>query len=85
MSDHTIKISRALRIAAVGRFPGSASAMLDRIPASAIVALPSKQLAAILDAMWGACQESKSLAVADAISEGAIWDARHQRLIEIAA
>jgi hypothetical protein len=80
-----IKINGALTLANVGRFPGSADAMLERIPEAVATALTSKQLAHLLDALWDACQEAKGLAARDACSEGVVWDARRGELREIAA
>lgn len=84
MTNHAIKIKRALRLSKIGACSGSALAMLDAIPASAVAGLPAKALAELLDAMWRACQEAKALAESGAVAEGAIWDARSQRLREIA-
>jgi len=81
----TIKINRALRLSVVGRFPGSASAMLDRIPTPVIQALTSPRLAQMLDAMWDACQEAKGIAAHEACASGVVWDARRRTLREIAA
>ncbi len=79
----TIKINRALKLSAIGRYPGSADAMLDNVPRSVLKALTAQELATLLDAMWDTCQEAKGLAARDAISEGVIWDTRRQRLVEI--
>ena len=78
-----IKINRALKRAAVGRFPGSALAMLDRIPRAVCDALTATQIAEMLDAMWGACQEAKGIAGHEAIAAGAVWNARCQVMREI--
>ncbi len=83
MSISKIKFRRAMTRSHVGRFPGSAEAMLARVPQTVVSALPSAQLAALLDAMWDACQEAKGIALKDAIAEGAVWDSRGQRLREI--
>ncbi len=79
-----VKYDRAMAKAHVGCFPGSAAAMWDRIPRDAIDALTSTQIAHLLDAMWDACQEAKLLAEAEAVSNGAVWDAQNQRLREVA-
>lgn len=78
-----IKIRRAMARADIGRYPGSATAMLDLIPTTVAATLTSAQLAIMLDAMWTACRRSKAIALADALDEGAIWDTRHQCLREI--
>ena len=85
MTISNIKRTRALTKSSVGRFPGSADAMMERIPESVKVALHSGELALILDAMWDACQEAKDLAIRDAIAAGAVWDARAGRMRDLAA
>lgn len=82
---HAIKINRALRLAGIGSCHGSAMAMLDYVPASVRAALSGAELGELLDALWRACQDAKALAAREAIGEGAIWDARRQRLREIGA
>lgn len=84
MADHSIKINRALRQSSIGANPASASAMLAGIPASIIQTATSRQLADLLDASWSLTQESKAIAARSWIDEGAIWDARQQRLRDIA-
>lgn len=81
----SIKINRALKLASIGANPDSAAAMLEVIPAEAIKAVTAHQLAAMLDAVWRACQASKAIATREALDEGAIWDAGRGRLREIAA
>lgn len=81
---HTIKVNRALSLASIGGCPGSAGDMLGAIPTAVIEALPSRLLAELLDANWRLAQRSKALANAEAVAEGAVWDARHQRLREVA-
>jgi hypothetical protein len=78
-----IKTSKALRKASIGVNPGSASAMLALIPARIQDRLPASDLAQLVDAIWRACQASKSIAAAEILDEGAIWDARKQRLVEL--
>lgn len=85
MSGSPIKVRRALSRAAVGRYPASASVMLDRIPTSTRAALTSAALAELLDSLWVASQGDKALAIRDAITEGAVWDGERQALREIAA
>lgn len=80
-----IKIKRARAAATIGRYPASFDAMLARVPADVVAALTSAQLAQMLDALADACDASKALAARDACDEGAIWDARANRLREIAA
>jgi ABC-type transporter Mla MlaB component len=79
----SIKISRALRKSAIGSCHRSSFAMLDAIPVEVVTKCDSSTLALLLDAMWSACQASKAIAASDIINEGAVWEARHQRLVEI--
>lgn len=81
----TIKVNRALKIATIGDCPGSASDMLGLIPAAVIQQVNSRTLAALIDGMWQACQASKAIAAREAIDEGAIWDARRERMVELVA
>jgi hypothetical protein len=85
MPISNIKRTRALAKSTVGRFPGSADAMMECIPESVKIALHSGELAKMLDAMWAACQEAKGIAVHDALAEGAVWDARSRCMRSIAA
>ncbi len=85
ITDHSIKVNRALKLSKIGDCPQSASAMLDALPASAISALTGAQIAEMLDAMWDMAQRSKAIAEREAVAEGAIWDARKGILREIAA
>lgn len=78
MTDHTIKVNRALRMSDIGAYPSSASAMLAAIPSSVIDRLPAREIAALLDANWRLAGKSKAIACADAIAEGMIWDAKGQ-------
>jgi hypothetical protein len=84
LANHQIKVNRAVRISQIGRYPASASAMLRAIPAEVIDALPARLIAVLMDAQWETCQASKAIAEADAITEGAVWDARAQKLREVA-
>jgi hypothetical protein len=85
MAQHTIKINRALRASAIGGCPASAAAMLAAIPQSVLATASSRQIAELIDANWSLAQEAKALAERASIDQGAIWDARQQRLRDIAA
>jgi hypothetical protein len=80
MTDHTIKLSRARAISKTGRYPGTYDAMLAHIPTALVASASAAVIAATIDAMASACAEAKALAGADAISEGAVWDAKRQTL-----
>ena len=71
-------------MAAIGNNRGSYATMIDLIPDTVLNTLSSRQIADLVDATWLACQQAKSIACADAIAEGAIWDSRRQRLREVA-
>lgn len=79
----SIKINRAQKLAKIGDCPGSFFAMLEFIPASAIAALNSRQIAELIDAVWRLASASKALAAADAIMEGGVWDHGKQRFREL--
>ena len=72
--DHSIKVNRAFSLAGIGRYPGSASAMLQAIPPAMIAALTAAQIAAIMDANWALAQASKAIRATEALVEGGIWD-----------
>ena len=84
MGISRVKISRASKMSAIGNCPGSYAAMLDAVPAAVLDALSSRQIATLVDAVWRACEQSKSIAIAAAVDEGAVWDARSQKFREIA-
>lgn len=98
LANHATKVNNALALSRIGGWTGSndhdtmqgpchasALAMLDAIPDEVIAALPARLLAQLIDANWALAQQSKAIAAAEAIAEGAVWDARSQRLREIAA
>lgn len=79
----TIKISRAYNKADVGKHPASRDAMMMHLPTALVATMTSAQLAGVLDALWSCAQQSKSIAEREIVSEGAVWDAKSQRLIEL--
>ena len=82
---HTIKIKRALRLSTIGSCHYSAMAMLDAIPETVVAALTSAQIAELIDANWRLAQASKAIAEREIVAEGAVWDARTERMIELRA
>ena len=80
---HSTKILRALGKAKVGSFPRTSTAMLDHVPASAVSALTSTQLAELLDGMHALAQASKAITESDVLAEGAIFDPNQLALREI--
>lgn len=83
MTTHTVKLNKALKKAQVGKYPRSAEAMVRHLPILAIETCTSSEIAAVLDAMYSACQEAKAIAERDACAEGCVWDATQKRLREI--
>ena len=81
----TIKINRAVKLAAIGRNPGPCADMLVMIPLSVRDALTARRLADMLDALWHACSASKAIAAAEACQNGAVWDASVGRLRDVVA
>lgn len=60
--QHPIKVAKAVGSANIGQCPRSVGAMLDYVPAAVITKSSSSDLAELLDAMWIACQDAKSIA-----------------------
>lgn len=81
---HTIKINRARKLSTTGKYPESFSAMLNHIPSRLIERLTSREIADMIDALWNASLKAKELQDAAIVAEGAVWDAKRQRLIELA-
>ena len=79
VSDHQIKVNRALSLSQVGKYPSSASAMLRAVPDSVLAKVTSRELADLLDAMWDLSAASKAIADAETISEGGVWDNKELR------
>lgn len=73
---HSIKINRALKLSTIGAHAGSAEAMLESVPDSVIKALPSRQLAQMIDALWQHSSATKAIAARAIIAEGGVWDSR---------
>lgn len=80
MTDHSIKVTRALGMADIGRYHASASAMLKAVPDCVVERLASADLAALLDSMWALAEKSKSIAEREIIDEGGVWDAGESHL-----
>lgn len=58
----SIKINRAKKIATCGRYPHTWAAVINRIPASIIDGINSRQLADLADAMWHQYQAGEAAA-----------------------
>jgi hypothetical protein len=80
---HSTKVIRALSKAKVGGYPRTSAAILNHIPASAVSALTSTQLAELLDGMAALAKASKATAEAEVLQEGAIYDPNQMALVEI--
>lgn len=81
---HTIKINRARKIATTGKYPTSFAAMLDCIPSRLIERLTAREIADMIDVLWNASEKAKAIQDAAIVAEGAVWDAKSQRMIELA-
>jgi hypothetical protein len=82
--NHQIKINRALNCSHIGKFSESASQMLEYLPESVIGQLSGKNIAALIDATWSACQEAKGIQEKECVDQGFIWDHRSQKMRDIA-
>ncbi len=83
-TDHTIKVNRAMSLAAIGAYPESARAMLRAIPTIVVAALTSRQLAALLDANWALARNSKAVAARAVLDDGGVWDATRGQFAALA-
>lgn len=83
VSNHTIKINRAVAQSDVGQHPATATAMLAAIPADVIAALPSRLIAQMIDACDDLAATSKAIALRDALSDGGVWCDKSQEFVEI--
>lgn len=83
LRSHQIKINRAVKMARIGAYPNSASAMINHIPDTVISALPARLIAAQIDALWDACQASKAIADREAIQNGFVWDSPRNLAVEL--
>ena len=63
---HQIKINRAAKICAAGRYPLTYAAIIAAIPPGVVSALPARQLAALADAMRKQHEAGHSAGYADA-------------------
>jgi len=77
---YQIKIARAKKLSRVGRYPHTCRAMLDALPREALEALTGRQIAVLLDSLHSLTLRTKAIHEADICHEGAVWDARVDRL-----
>ena len=82
--NHTIKINKALQKSQIGAFNESAGAMLEYVPKAALSQLNSDALANVLDALWTACQDAKSIQEKECCDQGYIWDWNKKKMRDIA-
>lgn len=54
------------------------------VPDSVVARVSSRELAELIDAMWTLSQNSKSIAEAEAVSDGRVWDSKKQEFRELA-
>lgn len=78
-----LKIKRARQLSTIGDCHETFAAMANAIPSDVVAALSSRRIAQIIDANWRLAGASKAAAEREAISNGAVWDERAQRMREI--
>lgn len=81
---HSIKLSRARKMSIIGDLPATYDAMLAHLPPSLVEAAPARVIADVIDSLYRASLEAKSLHERDIIAEGAVWDAERQEMRPIA-
>ena len=79
-----IKIAKARKKSSIGSGPMTWRVHLEAVPRSVVARLTSTELAELIDAMRSLTQATKAFHEREIVDEGAIWDARQQRLREIA-
>lgn len=85
VGPHAIKINRAQALSTTGRYSASFAAMLEAIPLPVVVALTSRQLAALIDANWRLADASKAIATREICDDGFVWDTRRNCSRELTA
>lgn len=78
-----IKINRARKLSATGRYPGTCDAMLKHISRDVAAAVPARILALIIDDLYDASQAAKAIADREAVAEGVVWDAGRLQLRDL--
>jgi hypothetical protein len=78
-----IKIDKSKNYCHLGNKEDSFNAVISIIPENAIDEMTSKSLGKLIDAIWKSWTETKKIHDADIVSEGAVWDEKTQRLIEL--
>jgi len=84
VGQYQIKINRAEHLAKIGACPQSFDAMLEHVSGDLIGSVTSRELAAIIDALWCCAGKSKCLAEREALENGGIWSDRDQRFLGVA-
>jgi len=79
-----IKIEKGRKKSSIGSGPMTWRVHLDAVPPSVVGRLTSTELAELIDSMRGLTEATKAFHEREIVDEGAIWDARQQRLREIA-
>lgn len=69
----SIKLTRAAKVAKIGNYPSSFSAMAKFLPESVITKLSSREIADMIDEMWSLANNSKSIATDEAIENGGVY------------
>ena len=70
------KLTRAIRLSAVGAFSETASELSDCIPETVIDGLTVQRLSQLMDALWYVSSDAQARANQNAIDAGRVCDAR---------
>ncbi len=80
----SIKINRAAKHSKVGGLPSTFRSLLAYIPPELLDAMTSRQIGLTIDALYDCAQESKAIAVREAIDEGVVCDVDRNLFINLA-
>lgn len=79
----SIKVQRARGMCRVGAYPQSYRAVIDAIGDEILAALSARRIAILADRVWDSWAKTKALHERAIVDEGAVWDDRSSRLIEL--
>lgn len=78
-----MKIDKSRNYCRIGNTASSFEAAVSIIPKSAIEEMTAKSIGQLVDAIWESWVETKRIHDADIIDEGAVWDEKSQRMVEL--
>ena len=78
-----MKLEQTENYCKLSQFHESYYATAKIIPEKIILELRPTDLGNLIDNIWQSWQDTKKIHEADIIAEGAIWDEKNQRLIEL--